>query len=541
MCNEREIFLGADDPLTKRRFHLGPIRLWLLAGLLAGVVTLAQSFDQTGNTDWLMQNKGLALLGLCLRIPLYFVLFRLAWQALRAGASGPLPKWLQKRPALRLSALIYLCWLPWYVCLFPGTVSNDSITQLRMVMGLAPLSNGNPICQTALVGLFRWLGLAIAQSADLGVALYCLSQSLLMASLLALVCIEMHTSGVPHWLFWLSVGFYALMPVFPVFAFCVGKDTNFAMAVLWLSLLVWQCLRGRAHPVRMLLAAALCAALRNAGAWLAALTLGILLIQSIRQRQSKRPALFGLMGVAAMYIAVQLILLPVLNAAPTPETEEWSVPLQQVARAAVGQKLTDEEWAAVDRVLPLEDIQKQYNGQLSDPVKNLWREEASDEDKRAFFRVWLTLLRREPFTCLSATFHKTYGYLTPGFMSTIKPTLIIGDQTGRIATVKGYYDYTINPLSAPLKQGLEQLRPFAPWRVMISPGLYGWIVLLGLVCLMGKPGRRYLVCLTPALFTLAGCMLSAVNGYFRYAMPLYVSAPFLLMLMAHAHPSFLQE
>lgn len=520
--------------MTRCRSFLRPIRLWLLAALLAGVVTLAQSFDQTGNADWLMQNRGKALLGLCLRIPLYFALFRLAWQALRAKEPSPLPGWLQKRPTLRLSALIYLCWLPWYVCLFPGTVSNDSITQLRMVMGLAPLSNGNPICQTALVGLFRWLGLLIAQSADLGVALYCLTQSLLMAWLLGGVCMEMQKSGAPRWLFWLSVGFYALMPVFPVFAFCVGKDTNFAMAVLWLSLLVWQALRGQPHPLQMLLAAALCAALRNAGAWLAALTLGILLIQSIRQRQLLRPALCGLAGVAILSAAVQLIALPALNASPTPETEEWSVPLQQVARAAVGNDLTAEEWEIVNRVLPLEDIQQQYNGQLSDPVKNLWREDASEEDKQAFFRVWLTLLRREPFTCLSATFHNTYGYLTPGFMSSIKPTLILGDQTGRVATVKGYYDYTVNPLATALKERLEALRSFAPWRVMISPGLYGWIVLLGLVCLMDRRGRRNLICLTPALFTLAGCMLSAVNGYFRYAMPLYLSAPFILMLIAHA-------
>ncbi len=38
----------------------------------------------------------------------------------------------------------------------------------------------------------------------------------------------------------------------------------------------------------------------------------------------------------------------------------------------------------------------------------------------------------------------------------------------------------------------------------------------------------------PALFTLAGCMLSAVNGYFRYAMPLYVSAPMLIWLVAQS-------
>ena len=52
--------------------------------------------------------------------------------------------------------------------------------------------------------------------------------------------------------------------------------------------------------------------------------------------------------------------------------------------------------------------------------------------------------------------------------------------------------------------------------------------------LFGKKKRSLLICAVPALFTLAGCMLSAVNGYFRYAMPLYVCAPMLIWLVAQS-------
>lgn len=521
---------------------LSPIRFWVLAALLAAVVTLAGSFDQTGNLDGLLQNKGRALLWFCLRVPLYFALFRLAWQALHAKPRRPLPRWLAKAPALKLGGLLYLCWLPWYICLFPGTVTVDSITQLMMVMGLKPLSAANPICQTGLVGLFRYLGLAIAGSPDLGVALYCVTQSLLMAWLLAETCVEISRSGAPGWLFWGSLAFYGLMPVFPVFAFCVGKDTNFAMAVLWLSLLCWQTVQGRPHPVRLLLAAALCAALRNAGACLAALTLLILLICERKNKKNFRAALWGLAGCAVMTGVIQLIAIPALHAAPSPKTETWSLPLQQVARVAVGDGLTQEEADIVRQVLPLDNIKALYNGQLSDPVKDLWNQNATKEQTHAFFRVWLQVLRREPATCLSATFHNTYGYLTPGFMSQIKPTLIMGDQVGRYASVKGYYDYTVNPLADVLKARLEILRAFAPYRVLVSPGLYGWIALFGLFCLWRKGTRQGLICLTPALFTLAGCFLSAVNGYFRYAMPLYLCAPLVLMAVAwgRSQPIFLR-
>ena len=71
------------------------------------------------------------------------------------------------------------------------------------------------------------------------------------------------------------------------------------------------------------------------------------------------------------------------------------------------------------------------------------------------------------------------------------------------------------------------------YRLAVSPGLYGWVALMSAVWLLrGNRGR--LLCAVPALFTLAGCLLSAVNGYFRYAMPLYLSAPLLLWLVAEA-------
>ena len=104
-------------------------------------------------------------------------------------------------------------------------------------MGLVPMSNANPVFQTWLLGAFRQAGLWLG-SADAGVALYCVTQAVLMAWLLGTLLDGVRRSAAPRWLFWTALVFYALCPIFPVFAFCVGKDTNFAMAVLFLSLMV---------------------------------------------------------------------------------------------------------------------------------------------------------------------------------------------------------------------------------------------------------------------------------------------------------------
>ena len=117
-----------------------------------------------------------------------------------------------------------------------------------------------------------------------------------------------------------------------------------------------------------------------------------------------------------------LLVLPGLDIAPMPESENYSLPLQQVARVAAGGGLTEAQAEAVAGVLPVEELKDAYNGELSDPVKALWREDATPEQKRAFWRAWPGIVMDHPMTCLSATFHNTYGYLYPGYMSVIKPT-----------------------------------------------------------------------------------------------------------------------
>lgn len=510
---------------------LGPVRLWILSALFAGVITLGQSFSVLGTAEWVTGHPLAALLFFAGRVPLYLAGMRLLLHLLsrKSAAVRPMAGW-------KLGALLWLCWLPWYICLFPGTVSVDSISMLMITYGLKPLTNANPAAQTGLLWLFRKIGEITGGGADLSVALYCIIQSGLMAWLLGSLMNEMAKSRAPRGLVWISFAFYALCPVFPVFAFCVGKDTNFAMAVLWLSLESWRISHSeKASPARFIsvsLAAVACVLLRNPGIYLALLTLILLLAWCLCRKHSWAVPAVGIASAAGVFLILHLAILPALNMQPMPETEEYSVPLQQVARVAASASFTPEQAEALDGVLHLDELARAYKPELSDPVKNLWREDATEQQKAAFWKAWLSILKDNPLTCASATFHNTYAYLYPGYVSTIKPTLLMGDHTSRTASVVGFFDFSVNPLSAPLEAFTQVLNQNVLYRLLVSPGLYGWISLFAVVWLMGCRDRRGLLASVPALFTLAGCMLSAVNGYFRYAMPLYISAPLLLWMVA---------
>ncbi len=531
LCMLYHAWLNLKDPF-------GPKRLWGLSVFFAGMMTMGQSFSALGTAEWVTGHKLEALLFFAGRVPLYAAGMRLVVEVLgKAREEADARKWT----GWKLGALLWLCWLPWYICLFPGTVSVDSISMLMITYGLEPLSNANPICQTALLWVFRRIG-EIAGHPDVGIALYCILQSVLMAWVLgALVC-EMLKSRALKGLVWGSFAFYALCPIFPVFAFCVGKDTNFAMAVLFLALEAWRISHLKnVKPIRLVcvsIAAIGCVLLRNPGVYLAVLTLALLLLWTLakgrRAEKRWRAPLCGLLSAVLVFAVLHTAILPMFEIAPMPETEEYSIPLQQVARVAAGEALTPEQQEAVNGVLKLDELHAAYNGELSDPVKNLWRTDCTEEQKAAFWRAWPQIVMDNPMTCVSATFHNTYGYLYPGYVSTIKPTLIMGDHSGRTANTWGYFDFTVNPLSTQLKAFTDKLNENALYRLLVSPGLYGWITVFAAVWLMTKRGKRELLSAVPALFTLAGCMLSAVNGYFRYAMPLYVSAPLLVWLVAQS-------
>jgi hypothetical protein len=443
--------------------------------------------------------------------------------------------------------MILLCWLPYYLHTFPGTVSNDSVTQLKEIFGVKPLSAGNPLAQTFLLWAFCAIGQAFG-SADAAVALYIAVQALLMAVLLAYNVRFLIRAGAPLWLCAFSLGFFALCPVFPVFAFCVGKDTNFAMAVLFFALMVWQVLRQPKNvtlPTRfaigLCLSAALLPLLRNPGLYLALPVLLALLMGTLIKRPPAMAAkpwlapLCALAAVGVVWTGLHFVVQPLTRAEPMPETEEYSMPLQQVARVVASQpeSLTDAEREAISGVLELDQIKAEYNGELSDPVKNLWKADASPAQKQAFFRTWLTMLGKHPATYFSAAFHNTYGYLTPGYVSAVKPTLLVGKQA-HTTDIDPFFPFSVNAGAAALKAAMDMLLEQPLLRLFLAPGLYGCLALFALASILFSRRKGLLLAAFPPLFALTGCLLSAVNGYFRYAMPLYFCAPMLLALCAEA-------
>ena len=91
-----------------------------------------------------------------------------------------------------------------------------------------------------------------------------------------------------------------------------------------------------------------------------------------------------------------------------------SIPFQQTARYVrdLEDDVTPEEKAAINAILPYEELGELYNPELSDPIKNRMKSVTVDEFKH-YLNAWLAMGLRHPGVYIQATLNNTYSYFYP--------------------------------------------------------------------------------------------------------------------------------
>ena len=135
-----------------------------------------------------------------------------------SGRGGKGPDWLKTagpKTVLCSMAVILLCWLPYYICLFPGASNSDTWWQLEQVTGVQPLHAGHPLLHTFLQSGLLLAGKTLLGSWNAGVFLAVLVQSLSMAAVLAYSVHFLVRLNVRPALLGLLLALYGLVPTFP--------------------------------------------------------------------------------------------------------------------------------------------------------------------------------------------------------------------------------------------------------------------------------------------------------------------------------------
>ncbi len=449
----------------------------------------------------------------------------------------------REHTTLFCAALFALCWSPYLLAFFPGTLSWDIGEMLAQFFGLRAMDTWHPVFLTWVVGACLWLG-RLFHSDNLGAALFMLLQTAALALALGEAVRRIRQMGANRVTQGMALCFFGLSPIWGSYAQFICKDTLYTALLLLFALQTLQALRARgALSGKDLLcygAAALFTCLvRSNGIYAVLPTAVLVALFAARGALCLKLCAF-LGGALALAVLFSGALLPALGIRDETASGIYSVCFQQSARTLRdhGDAVTPQEYAEIDRALDAQNLPELYEPWISDPVKYTFKfygqgATAEKEALARYMKTWSAMLRKYPLTYLETFVAGNSGYYA--FLPKLEGETYNNQAGNRFvfethAQVATNLDVHTRPIPA-LEKARSLLAVFARgWRHI--PGLmllyccaaYTWLLVGAGLSLFRQRRFRDLVGFAPALFSLATCLLSPVNDYFRYYLPIVAMA-----------------
>ena len=424
--------------------------------------------------------------------------------------------------------LILLAWLPYILALAPGSVLEDSLDSISQILDPAvPVNNHHPVFYTFYVGAFIKAGLMLG-NINIGVFLYSLVQTCLMAGTIAYTIVIMCRRGVPVWFVGGAMAWYMFMPIFPDYAMIMWKDPIFSCALLWLSFLLLELadderkLCSRSWLIRYSTVCLMTVFFRNNGVY--AVILSAIAVVLLCRRMLKR-FLCAALAVLAVYYMITGTLYSWMGIR-TEFVESVGIPLQQMAAVIVNDgEVSQEEEEFLYTLLPQEEWETSYAPCLVDKIK--WNEQFDEvfleENKAQFLQVWMSLLVKN-----FPEYVKAYGMETLGFWK-----IGVQDEYGYIDTFIAENGYGIHESSTLQELTGSGLNGFIRnFRVYIGSGTLLWLILAAAIFVIRDKSKLWIVFI-PALGNWLTTMIAAPVAFslryvyiFALGLPLFLSLPF---------------
>lgn len=546
---------------------------WIPAGLFSGFMLLGYSYYCTNSWD-LVFGSTFQLVKSIIAFIGYILLF---WSCIvclfhyidqkdikekkeRAGAvhriSGRYFGILEKRPFWTAFFTLFAVYIPYMIYSFPGIVSTDTRTQLQEVyMALSGsgdhLRNHHPVPHTLLLRFGTWLGERLFSSANTGLFLISLAQSLFLFAAIAWLIRLLVEKSVSNKVICLVMLYYVVSPRIRNYVFLLVKDAWFASFLLIYIVQLYRFLTDslgdskvrKKHLALLIFSMAGVLFFRQDGIYLLALSCLAVLLTCRKKRKLMGCLLTGTILLSVLYGQV---LLPAFQVSPTNTREMLSIPFQQTARYIrdAGEDVTEEERAAIDAILDYDSLAEKYNPNLSDPVKATFDKEAEPSALSDYFKVWFQMLWKHPDIYVQATMNNLYGYFYPGGYTTkVYDYETSAERMEKLNTELEQFgtDFSYPERFHNLRNSLESLREMIFQLPVLSAlnlsAFYIWgLILWVFYCLKGK--QKYdLLTTWPLLIVLLICMAGPAYGwYFRYMYSITICLP--AVILSGWHPSF---
>ena len=517
-------------------------------GLYAFLLLCGESINQYGTLDLIFYNKLQLLITICNFVGyaflFYNVIMLVAWlyqnnskQRKNVSDSGinQGTSLTKKEYIIKHMLVMMLCWLPWMIVFFPGGVWFDVDWQIGMYRNVTPWTTHHPVFTTFIYGKVIELGEKIFD-ANVGAFIYNITQAFFAAFVLTYVLewiyknVSIKYSKIIFW-------FFAISPIWPMIFYSMSKDSAYVLGFLVFVFLMMKWRREKriekCDYIMYSVAVILILLFRNNGIYLFVLSLPFVLMNIASGK--KRWKIIVLSGV--LFIGCQCLSMGIVhkyNIHEGQKGEMFSIPLQQTARWAVNypNEVTEQDKEVINQIVDYDFMVSNYIPDISDNVKGTWKNSATKEDLKAYFRIWIRGLIQHPRTYIEATMANTVGYWSIG----VRPyELYVSNYDVKLTGVYNLKDGLDIHQLACFKEAREiisnigELMVYLPGvGMMISPGFYTWCVCLLTLLMMINRKEEKIISLIPLYINLLICLASPVNSCVRYVLPIMICIPFVL-------------
>ncbi|MDE5753195.1 MAG: hypothetical protein K2H89_01420 [Oscillospiraceae bacterium] len=435
--------------------------------------------------------------------------------------------------------ILLLAWLPYFLYLFPGDVTADSILEMQQAAGMEALSNHHPIAHMFMIKIFYTLGQFLFHGDQtLSVATYSVAQAILLAAAFSYLVLTLYETGVKKFVLVLVVLAYALPAYHGTYSVTMWKDIWFGGIVLVLVTTLWRILMkyrtgSEKIPVFELVmfgifSVATCL-FRSNGLYAFVFLLLFLILYFLPRKQIQ------ILIISVSALAVSLIIKgPVYQAmgVTQPDTiESLSIPAQQISCAICdGAELTEEQRDLLNQIVDVSRIPERYAPQISDSIKNLVRETDNQafigEHRLEFLKLWVSLGLQNPKSYLLAHIDQTYGYWYPDVQYWVYASEFRSD---------GFELKKESKLSKESGERLEKWRNAYSshyyWGLFWSIGLTTWVAIFMAGAVFVKKRKAFLLLYTPLAGVFLTLMIATpVFSEFRYYYSAFTTLPLLCMI-----------
>jgi hypothetical protein len=329
-------------------------------------------------------------------------------------------KWFYSRYSFYIIWLIiFLCWLPYFIVLFPGIFSPDSISQFAQGLSIYEFSAQHTILHTAIMSAFIRLGDMLG-SHNAGAALYSITQmvmlSLIFSSVIRYLAYrKVCTPGIA-----IIFGYFALYPVNAIYSVTGWKDVLFGGICLLLFIVLLEIFRrseemlfsGKRLTIICIIAV-LFVLFRNNAVYAMLLFLPFFLISMRKYWKRTIPLVIICIAIISVF---NWCAYNVFSVARANVGDALAVPLQQMARTVRdhNDKLTNAELEKLSVYFHVELLSDIYEPRLADSVKGGGLKYAAFQaDPAGFVEIWIKLGLKYPLTYIASFLSNSYGYWYP--------------------------------------------------------------------------------------------------------------------------------